>query len=134
MVSLRSIVVLCMLLLASSSLYADEPVRLIFDTDIMGDVDDVGTVAVLHALADEGEVEILAMGVSGKNPWCPLCLDALNVYFQRPGKATRQSRLTSTDRDQRNHRLSVAFHRRSNAEHHSPVGAAFQSRRRNRGS
>ena len=63
---------------------ADEPVQLIFDTDIMGDVDDVGTVAVLHALANEGEVEILAMGVSGKNPWCPLCLDALNVYFQRP--------------------------------------------------
>ena len=80
----RSIALIGLFLLASSSLYADEPVRLIFDTDIMGDVDDVGTVAVLHALADEGEVEILAMGVSGKNPWCPLCLDALNVYFQRP--------------------------------------------------
>ena len=60
------------------------PVRLIFDTDMMGDVDDVGTVAVLHALADRGEVRILAMGLSGKNRWSPLCLDALNTYFNRP--------------------------------------------------
>ena len=59
------------------------PVPLIFDTDIMGDVDDVGTVAVLHALADLGEAEILAMGVSSKNPWSPLCLSALNTYFGR---------------------------------------------------
>jgi len=60
------------------------PVRLIFDTDMMGDVDDVGTVALLHALANQGEVKILAMGLSGKNPWSPLCLDALNTYFRRP--------------------------------------------------
>jgi hypothetical protein len=51
---------------------------------MMGDVDDVGTVAVLHALADRGEVEILAMGLSGKNPWSPLCWDALNIYFHKP--------------------------------------------------
>jgi len=72
--------------LPASSAQAGEPqpVRLIFDTDMMGDVDDVGTVAVLHALADAGEVEILAMGLSGKNPWSPLCLDALNTYFRRP--------------------------------------------------
>ncbi|NQT88802.1 nucleoside hydrolase, partial [bacterium] len=59
------------------------PVPLIFDTDIMGDVDDVGTVAVLHALADLGEADILAMGVSSKNAWSPLCLSALNAYFGR---------------------------------------------------
>ncbi len=73
------------LLLLVSSLRAEEPgpVRMIFDTDMMGDVDDVGTVALLHALADEGEVEVLAMGMSGKNPWSPLCLNALNTYFGR---------------------------------------------------
>ncbi len=70
--------------LAALPAEADEPVPVIFDTDIMGDVDDVGTVALLHALADAGEARILAMGVSGKNPWCPLCLDALNTYFGRP--------------------------------------------------
>ena len=61
-----------------------QTVRIIFDTDIQGDADDVGAVAVLHALADRGEAEILAMGVSCKNPWSPLCLDALNAYYGRP--------------------------------------------------
>jgi putative membrane-bound dehydrogenase-like protein len=60
------------------------PVRLIFDTDIESDVDDVGSVALLHALADNGEVEILAMGVSAKYPWSAPCLSALNTYFGRP--------------------------------------------------
>ena len=60
------------------------PVRIIFDTDIMGDVDDVGAVAVLHALADAGEAEILAMGVSSAHAASPLCLSALNTYFGRP--------------------------------------------------
>lgn len=72
---------------ATVAAHADEaqPVRLIFDTDMMGDVDDVGTVALLHALADQGEVTVLAMGLSGKNPWSPLCLDAINTYYRRPG-------------------------------------------------
>ena len=68
----------------ASDVEAAQPVRLIFDTDMMGDVDDVGTAALLHTLADKGEVTILAMGMSGKNPWSPLCLSALNTYFGRP--------------------------------------------------
>ena len=48
---------------------AKEPVRLIFDTDLESDVDDVGAVAVLHALADMGEVEILGMGLSVQHAW-----------------------------------------------------------------
>jgi len=71
-------------LLAAGVAAAGEPVRVIFDTDIMGDVDDVGAVAVLHALAAGGEATILAMGVSAKNPDCVPCLDALNTYFGRP--------------------------------------------------
>ena len=41
------------------------PVRLILDTDMGGgpcqDVDDVGTLCMLHALADNGEAELLAV-------------------------------------------------------------------------
>lgn len=58
--------------------------RVLFDTDIMGDVDDVGAVAALHALANRGEAEIVGMGVSSKHEASPLCLDALNTYFGRP--------------------------------------------------
>lgn len=60
------------------------PVRVIFDTDISADVDDVGATAVLHYLADAGEAEIVAMGVSSTFPWSPICLNALNTFFGRP--------------------------------------------------
>lgn len=65
----------------------DGPVKLIFDTDIGPDCDDAGAAAVLHALADQGEVEILAMMVStgGETAkWGPPCLDAINTYYGRP--------------------------------------------------
>ncbi len=79
------LLVLPAVVLVCWSLSADAaPVKLIFDTDIESDVDDVGTVALLHALADRGEVELLAMGVSAKFPWCAPCLDALNTYYGRP--------------------------------------------------
>jgi hypothetical protein len=63
---------------------AVDPVTLILDTDIENDVDDVGAVALLHALADLGEAKILAMGVSVKHPWSAPCLDVLNTYYGRP--------------------------------------------------
>ncbi len=69
---------------AGSRADESEAVLIIFDTDIMGDVDDVGAVATLHALADLGEARILAMGVSSKHADSPLCLSALNHYFGRP--------------------------------------------------
>ncbi len=62
---------------------ASEPVRVIFDTDISSDVDDAGAVAVLHALANRGEVEILAMMVSSGDPWSAHCLHAYNHRYGR---------------------------------------------------
>ena len=63
------------------------PVKVIFDTDISGDWDDVGAAALLHGLADLGETEILGMCVSAGGyaaKWSPLCLDAINTYYDRP--------------------------------------------------
>lgn len=37
-----------------------EPVKIIFDTDLGPDYDDVGALAFLHAMADSGKAEILA--------------------------------------------------------------------------
>ncbi len=68
---------------AAAPALAKPPVPVIFDTDMMGDVDDVGATALLHALANRGEAKILAMGVCVKLPATPLCLDALNTYFGR---------------------------------------------------
>jgi hypothetical protein len=62
-----------------------EPLKVIFDTDIDGDNDDVAAAAILHALADAGRVEILAMGVVSLHPNSPACLDAINTYYGRGG-------------------------------------------------
>jgi len=61
-----------------------KPVKIIFDTDMDSDCDDVGALAVLHALADRGECEILATVVSTRNPWSPGCVDAINTFYGRP--------------------------------------------------
>jgi purine nucleosidase len=63
---------------------SDPPVKVIFDTDMASDVDDVGALAVLHALADLGEAEILAVGISSRNEHVGPCVDAIDTYYGRP--------------------------------------------------
>ena len=58
--------------------------QIIFDTDIAEDCDDVGAIAVLHALADRGEVKILGMMVSMPVQYGAPALDALNTFYNRP--------------------------------------------------
>src|SRR6185295_5050317 len=60
-----------------------EPLKVIFDTDMDGDNDDVAAAAILHAFVDAGQVEILAMGVVSVYPYSPACLDAINTYYGR---------------------------------------------------
>ena len=62
---------------------APPPVPIILDTDIASDCDDVGAVAVLHALADAGEANILGMLACTANRWSPGTLDAVNRYYGR---------------------------------------------------
>lgn len=59
------------------------PVKVIFDTDMDSDCDDLGALAVLHALADRGECEILATVTSSKNAWSAPCIDATNTFYGR---------------------------------------------------
>jgi Inosine-uridine preferring nucleoside hydrolase len=63
---------------------AAAPVRIIFDTDMASDVDDVGALAILHAMADLGEAEILAVGISSRNEHVGPCVDAINTWYGRP--------------------------------------------------
>ena len=58
--------------------------KVIFDADIDTDCDDGGALAVLHALADKGEVEILATVVSTRYPYSAPCVEAINRYYGRP--------------------------------------------------
>ena len=67
----------------SSAATAKTP-AVIFDTDIGSDCDDAGALAVLHALADAGEVRILGVIFSsGKNRYGVGTCDAINTYYGR---------------------------------------------------
>ncbi len=60
------------------------PARVIVDTDFESDVDDVAAIALLHAFADQGAVEIIGMGISGTNEESAPALHAVNAYYGRP--------------------------------------------------
>jgi hypothetical protein len=57
---------------------------IIFDSDMGPDYDDVGAIAMLHALADSGQAKILATIASTKYDGVAGVFDALNTYFNRP--------------------------------------------------
>lgn len=57
---------------------------IILDTDIGPDYDDVGAMAVMHALADKGEVRPLAVISSNKNELVVPTIEILNTFFGRP--------------------------------------------------
>ncbi|MCB1122852.1 MAG: nucleoside hydrolase [Verrucomicrobiae bacterium] len=62
-----------------------EPVRIIFDTDMGSDCDDVGALALLHHYVDQGEAELVAcIFSSGKVPYGAGIIDAINRYYGRP--------------------------------------------------
>ncbi len=61
------------------------PVGILFDTHMETDCDDAGALAVLHALADRGECEILATVTSVRDVNSLATVDAINRYRGRPG-------------------------------------------------
>lgn len=61
-----------------------ESVRLILDTDLGPDYDDVGAMALMHALADSGQVQILATLSSNADERVVPCIEVINTYFNRP--------------------------------------------------
>lgn len=70
--------------LCGAPLHAAEPVKILFDTDMTTDCDDAGAMAVLHALADRGECEILATVTSVSDRNALATVDAINRYRGRP--------------------------------------------------
>ena len=66
----------------STTLFAKT--KVILDTDMGSDCDDAGAMAVLHTLANKGEVELLGvMFSSAKNRFGVGVCDAINTYYGR---------------------------------------------------
>jgi hypothetical protein len=61
-----------------------KPVNILLDTDMGPDCDDAAALAILHALADGGEAEIIGITHCTSNPYGAGCIDAINVYYGRP--------------------------------------------------
>lgn len=63
--SVTTLTLFIMIMIPTNSVAQDTektlPKKIIFETDMCFDVDDVGALAVLHTLADNGEAEILAI-------------------------------------------------------------------------
>ena len=63
---------------------SSEPVKIIFDTDMGPDFDDVGAITILHNLAAKGDCEILATMASDGYPYIAPTLEVFNRYFGKP--------------------------------------------------
>lgn len=66
-----------------SPLFAEKP-KVIFDTDITGDVDDVLALAMCHTLADRGACDLLGVTISKVDPLTASFVDAENTFYGRP--------------------------------------------------
>jgi hypothetical protein len=77
----------CLFLISGLARGEVSPVKLILDTDMSGDADDAGTLAMLHALSDLGECELLAIVTNRKDLTnaSAAAVDAINTYYGRPG-------------------------------------------------
>ncbi|MCB1224469.1 MAG: nucleoside hydrolase [Verrucomicrobiales bacterium] len=83
MTSLHALLLSSLLALTA---HAAPAVPVIFDSDMANDCDDAGALAVLHALADRGEAEILAVVTNRKDVSnaSAAAAAAINTYYGRP--------------------------------------------------
>ncbi|MBL7113464.1 MAG: nucleoside hydrolase, partial [Bacteroidales bacterium] len=57
--------------------------KIIYETDMCADVDDAGALAILHALVNMGEAEILAVCFNEVHPYGAPAIDAMNTWYGR---------------------------------------------------
>lgn len=60
------------------------PVRLIFDTDMGNDVDDMMALAMIHNLQKRGACELLAVTITKDHPQAAAFVDAVNTLYGYP--------------------------------------------------
>jgi PKD repeat protein len=60
-----------------------QPKKIIYETDMCLDVDDAGALAILHAMANNGEAEILAVSFNEVHPSGAAAIDAMNTWYGR---------------------------------------------------
>jgi len=72
------------ILAGSDAAPAEEPVPLIFDTDMGNDIDDAMALAMIHSLKRRGAAELLAVTSTKDHPLSAPFIDAVNTFYGRP--------------------------------------------------
>jgi hypothetical protein len=85
----------------AAALLGQAPVRLVLDMDMDSDCDDAGALGVMHALADRGEVEPLAVMISALDPWAGPCAEAINAWYGRQDLPIGTARAPAPDQPSR---------------------------------
>src|SRR5262245_17721609 len=78
-----SVALVLVLGLHAATFRAAEPVRLIFDTDICGDCDDVLALGMIHSLQSRGHCRLLAVTISVDHELAASFVDAVNTFYGR---------------------------------------------------
>jgi purine nucleosidase len=71
-----------LLFTSAYSTQAVEPVRLIFDTDICGDCDDVLALGMIHSLQSRGLCQLRAVTISVDHELAAPFVDAVNTFYE----------------------------------------------------
>jgi len=82
--NMRALTISVPTLLLAASLLNAAPVKLIFDTDMGNDVDDLMALCMIHTLQTRGEVELLAVTITKDHPQAAAFVDAVNTFYGRP--------------------------------------------------
>ena len=78
----KKIVLLIFLLLFTIKMFSQ--VKIIFDTDIGGDADDLGALVMLNNFMAKGECDLLAVMCWSTEKYAVSAIDAVNRFYQHP--------------------------------------------------
>lgn len=98
------------LILVLNSQFTFSQPKIIFDTDIGGDADDLGALAMLHNYVKRGDCELLAIMSWSTDKYAVPAIDAINRYYLHPNIpiGTRKDG-TSTDVSNYNQAIANNF-------------------------
>jgi inosine-uridine nucleoside N-ribohydrolase len=57
------------------------PINVIFDTDMWSDIDDALALAMIHALHDRHELNLVAVTISTDEKWCASYVDLVDTFY-----------------------------------------------------
>lgn len=74
----------CLYVQPASQLQANEPVKLIYDTDMGNDIDDVFALAMINNLQKRGELDFLAITITKDNKYAAPYCQMVDAFYGNP--------------------------------------------------